>query len=65
MFLWLLVCCCTRYGGSVPNPSDTEGTEEYFMSKTDTEVGVSEQQVKEIKEDAKNRITAVQASAKE
>ena len=35
------------------------------MSKTDTEVGVSEQQIKEIKEAAKNRIKAVKASAKE
>ena len=35
------------------------------MSKTDTEVGVSEQQIREIKEDAKNRIKAVKASAKE
>ena len=35
------------------------------MSKTDTEVGVSEQQVKEIKVAAKNRIKAVKASAKE
>lgn len=64
MFLWLLVCCCTRYGGNGQNPSDTDGTEEYFMSKTDTEMGVSEQQIKEIKEAAKNRIKAVKASAK-
>ena len=35
------------------------------MSKTDTEVGVSEQQVKEIKVAAKNRIKGVKASAKE
>ena len=35
------------------------------MSKTDTEMGVSEQQIKEIKEAAKNRIKAVKASAKE